>query len=119
MIPKQLLLTVLSSQLFPKAAGSQRRSLEENPLDYYCGTSWPNAADACMQSCPDGDDAVCSNSLGEEYFCFGYTGCNDKLATDDGSDGDGSNAVGDVEGVDVSEDEDLLVAANKYCGATW
>lgn len=91
-------------QLLTSTAASSTRALSENPLDHYCGSTWPQAAEACSQPCPGGQDEECGGS----ETCFGYTGCNAKLMEE----GEMGSGLEDGEGENV-------VAANKYCGVTW
>lgn len=111
MVAKSIL--VVTSLELIQAAANSFRNLEENPLDHYCGTSWPNAAAVCSLPCPNGNDKECS-SLGSNFECFGYTGCNYKFTSE------GGNATGEFAVVEEASggSNDDVVAANKFCGAT-
>ena len=52
---------------------------QANTLDNYCGKDWVNAANACPKHCPSGNDSECIDELGEEYGCFLFTGCHDRV----------------------------------------
>lgn len=48
-----------------------------SPLDSFCGTSYFQAVSDCLLECPSGQDADCTDALGEGYSCFMFTGCSD------------------------------------------
>ena len=48
--------------------------------DYYCGIDFMEVGNNCLLPCPSGQDSVCSNALGDDYVCFFFTGCADKIA---------------------------------------
>eukprot|EP00956_Cyclotella_meneghiniana_P035990 scaffold120016_cov74-Cyclotella_meneghiniana.AAC.3 len=48
--------------------------------DYYCGTDYLEVGQNCALPCPSGDDSECFNALGDDYVCFFFTGCADKIA---------------------------------------
>src|SRR5210317_1707285 len=81
---------------------------QANTLDNYCGKDWVNAANACPKHCPTGNDSECIEELGEEYGCFLFTGCHDRVEAgefgirdpepDDGNgDGEGGGGEGGVD----------------------
>jgi hypothetical protein len=93
-------------------------SAVENPLDQYCGTTWPDAFESCPLACPGGEDGECS-SLGETYRCFGYTGCNAKLGGGQ-AEAEGETVVEDgVVEEEVADEGGNVVDQNKYCGSSW
>lgn len=100
----QTISTIDATTTTTTTINNDRSLSENNPLDHYCGTTWPQAAETCSQPCPTGQDDECSN-IGET--CFGYTGCNAKVLEDT------TNSA--MEG---GKGENM-VAANKYCGVTW
>ena len=115
-------LLLICSILALIQSSSEGRALIENPQDHYCGKTWPHAFETCPLPCPGNTDEECA-SLGEEYSCFPYTGCRDKVG------GGGNNLNGaDVEkeeegdggaGVQLGEDGQDIALSNQYCGATW
>lgn len=48
--------------------------------DYYCGLDFMEVGKNCLLPCPSGQDSDCTNALGDEYVCFFFTGCADKVA---------------------------------------
>ena len=98
--------------------------IQANTLDNYCGKDWVNAANACPKHCPSGNDSECIDELGDEYGCFLFTGCHDRVEAgefgfrdpepddDDGGGGDGGSGGGSGEGGGVDED----IGKNRYCG---
>lgn len=48
--------------------------------DYYCGLDFFQVTEECALPCPSGEDSDCTNALGDEYACFFFTGCADKIA---------------------------------------
>jgi hypothetical protein len=113
MIAKSILV-VTSMELIQATPLNSLRNIEQNPLDRYCGTSWPEAAEACPLPCSSGSDEECT-PLGGDFKCFGYTGCSDKVTLEGGITGGNSFAEEESEG----SDGDDVIAANKFCGATW
>mmetsp|Transcript_30795 Transcript_30795/g.57060 ORF Transcript_30795/g.57060 Transcript_30795/m.57060 type:complete len:631 (-) Transcript_30795:46-1938(-) len=77
--------------------------------EYYCGTSWLDAASSCPKHCPSGTDAECAN-LGENYECYYLTGCTEETPQGDlvhvGADDD-----------DSGQSSPLIM--NSYCGQSW
>lgn len=63
--------------LFALLANILRSSAQTD--DYYCGTSFLEAGEACIVPCPSGEDADCVTALGPEYGCFFFTGCKSKI----------------------------------------
>ena len=96
---------------------------QANTLDNYCGKDWVNAANACPKHCPTGDDAECIDELGDEYGCFLFTGCHDRVEAgefgerdpepDNESGGDGESG-GEGGAQDLEE-----VGKNRYCGVNF
>jgi hypothetical protein len=95
-----------------------------NEQQHYCGKSWPDAFENCYRPCPGQSDSECS-SLGngvdnDDWKCFGYTGCVDKVGEDGGGTDDSSGEteeqveVGVVETISNTGD-----AGDFYCGASW
>lgn len=85
--------------------------------DYYCGTSWADAAQSCSNSCVSGEDSECNLlAMGEGHGCYGFTGCHAKLlgvaAGDDIS--QGGAAPDEAEAPD-----DDYVTDNNFCGESW
>lgn len=80
--------------------------------DYFCGTNWPDAALNCHAPCPPNDDAHCSSLFGDDYECYGFTGCKDKLP--DESDENADNSVVDEEAATSSDP-----SINNFCGKSW
>ena len=78
--------------------------------DYYCGTSWPNAAEQCAHSCPMGPREECSDLLGQQYTCHKFTGCKEKL--------NNGETVEEVQEV-INAVEDLSGVNNNFCGVSW
>jgi len=91
--------------------------------DYFCGLDWVHAANACPKSCPTGNDAECTDELGEEYACFFFTGCYERyqsgefgpLETDEPE---------EIEEGGGQEEQQVIEAtlppnANQYCASTW
>ena len=48
-------------------------------MDYYCGTTWPDAASTCTHHCPSGANTECIDMLGEGYECHKFTGCSARI----------------------------------------
>jgi hypothetical protein len=98
-----LLILLVHLQLFANAA--------ENPNEFYCGESWPDAFENCQKECLSGEDSECS-SLGSGFKCYGYTGCVDKLndeTVDVDVDGGGS-------GTSIAAADN---GSDYYCGTSW
>jgi len=86
----------------------EERELAGPSIEMYCGTSWPNAANACLQGCPGGTNDECQINLGPDYECHFFTGCSAK--------------VDPIEDEDDIEDEDNSsnsATSNNRCGKTW
>eukprot|EP00580_Thalassiosira_gravida_P015819 CAMPEP_0201673258 /NCGR_PEP_ID=MMETSP0494-20130426/34242_1 /ASSEMBLY_ACC=CAM_ASM_000839 /TAXON_ID=420259 /ORGANISM="Thalassiosira gravida, Strain GMp14c1" /LENGTH=66 /DNA_ID=CAMNT_0048155127 /DNA_START=21 /DNA_END=217 /DNA_ORIENTATION=+ len=45
-----------------------------NSEEYFCGTSWSDAAHSCHKHCPTGEDDECYNELGDDFGCYYFTG---------------------------------------------
>jgi len=78
----------------------------------YCGTSWFDAANNCHQHCPTGEDSECQDTLGLEYGCYIFTGCDDEL-----------NEATEVQD-EWEEDTSAIVSNsnnknNNFCGKSW
>lgn len=80
--------------------------------DYYCGITWPNAANACPKHCPSGEDSECRDALGEAFSCFYFTGCKAKIASGEITNGD--NVQGNQEGAEGGDGTN-----NNFCGTSW
>ena len=67
-----ILLLILSTNLLNVNAQSE---------DYFCGTSWSDAAETCPHSCPTGEDSECiEKASGDDtYGCFFFTGCWERI----------------------------------------
>lgn len=109
----------LSALLLILVPFSPLTSAVTNEHQHYCGKTWPDAFDNCYLPCPTQSDAECA-SLGngadnDEWKCFGFTGCVDKLNA--GSGGEAAEPVVEdtVVGTVVTEEE----VSDSYCGATW
>lgn len=78
--------------------------------DYYCGESWADAAQTCTTNCTSGDDLECVLKLGENFGCYGFTGCHAKLSE-----------VGGAEqgGVDDAAANVVTGGDNNFCGQSW
>ena len=96
-----------------KAQQQQRQQQQEDgSLDYYCGTDWADAFETCPKHCPSGEDQECIDELGEEYKCWYFTGCHDKIMNgefDGNGDSGGSSGGGD--------NQELI--NNNFCGTSW
>ena len=88
--------------------------------DYYCGTTWPDAASTCTDHCPSGNHAECVDMLGEGYECHKFTGCYSKLENgeiDSSTTEQVVNAVDNV--IDAVEDAVSAGNNNNFCGVSW
>jgi hypothetical protein len=91
----------------------------DNEHQHYCGKSWPDAFENCYKPCPTQSDDECSSLGGDEFKCFGYTGCVDKL-NEGGSGTESAEAV--EEDDDTNQQVSVIETASDsdfYCGATW
>ena len=70
--------------------------------NFYCGSTWPDAAQNCHRHCPSGDHSDCAD-LGVGWQCFQFTGCY----------------VPPVEVEDQQEEGQDVVSNNQYCGRSW
>jgi hypothetical protein len=92
----------------------------DNENQHYCGKSWPDAFENCYKPCPTQSDEECSSLGGDEFKCFGYTGCVDKLNDGGGGETDSAEAVEEdddtqqqINVVETMSDSDF------YCGTSW
>ena len=70
-LPLLLAVSVYNIALTNAQAGNE---------DYYCGVDFFRVTEECALPCPSGEDSECSNVLGDDYACFYFTGCANKIA---------------------------------------
>jgi hypothetical protein len=121
-----------SSSSFPPAAVAQESSSSSGIFqseDYYCGTSWADAALDCYKNCTTGEDDECVIALGLGYECHGFTGCHAKLIAE-AADADAVAAEGTTGEVVIDPSSGTgtgtgtaATAAggnnNNFCGQSW
>mmetsp|Transcript_12445 Transcript_12445/g.26815 ORF Transcript_12445/g.26815 Transcript_12445/m.26815 type:complete len:1210 (-) Transcript_12445:141-3770(-) len=88
----------------------------ESQSEYFCGTSWSDAAHSCHKHCPTGDDVECIGELGEGFGCYYFTGCSISEDEDEDSDADGD--AGD-DPTAVTVDDAASYTVDNYCGTNW
>ncbi|KAL7542699.1 hypothetical protein ACHAXR_012004 [Thalassiosira sp. AJA248-18] len=94
----------------------------ETSDDYYCGLTWPHAATSCPKHCPTGQDSECADALGDNFGCFFFTGCREKIDNGEfvGGDPNDASATGLVGGQDGSSSEATTTQSNNnFCGQSW
>lgn len=89
-------------------AQQARAQQDVEPSDnYYCGKTWPDAAQNCHRHCPSGAHSECQGLAKqgeeEEWRCFQFTGCYEPDEDEEIEDEDAGN----------------LVPNNQYCGTEW
>lgn len=87
---RDLQTTVTDGTSFPFGSATTPADLTTDAviIDSYCGTSWMDAYNSCLQSCPGGDGDC--TLLGVEYTCHNFTTCYGRIqsgAFDEMSDG--------------------------------
>ena len=106
----QFLLHISSVVLVVVLFVSQKTRAQDVQLsdNYYCGKSWPDAAQNCHKHCPSGAHSECAD-LGnsnspedEEWKCYTFTGCYVEPVDEED----------DPSGGDVPNN-------NQYCGLGW
>jgi hypothetical protein len=66
-----LILSVITTTIFQIHAQTE---------DYYCGTDFTQAQEACELPCSSGFDFECTKVLGDAYACYYFTGCSAKVS---------------------------------------
>jgi len=95
-------------------------SANGNVAEYYCGTSWSDAAHSCPKHCPNGTDAECASlgvGNGVNYGCFYFTGCTEVAAGAGAGAGNGASS-GVAAGSNGNSGQSPLIM-NSYCGQSW
>ena len=90
-------------------------------MDYYCGTTWPDAASACTHHCPSGASTECIDMLGEGYECHKFTGCSERIENGEIVEDNSNGVVNAVDNV-IDAVEDVISEGgnnNNFCGISW